>query len=202
LTTLQSDPSFLRDFDVPALQVGAERVGFLLTFRTGVGVHCWVAYRTKVVVGVWIHETVGMELQISILEPPETVNQHTENMGRNSFLYWFEGDWKKSSIGAELTLDGSPLENRLFSMIASLAESILDRGIAVFVKPYMTVRTIRERIVLFEIRAETSSAGRFEHRFRIFSCLFVLLSFHVLFKLLFIIDSPCLRLSSMLLDWI
>jgi hypothetical protein len=100
----------------------------------------------------------------------------------------FEGESQQSFDSTQLALSVSAPGNRLFFAKTRLAESVLERSVAVFVVAYLAIWTVEERIVLFIVGTEAGSAGSFEYTFVIFARLLTFLATDELLEFLLVSD--------------
>jgi hypothetical protein len=155
---------------------------------TGVGVNSQVADAADVVVAVGTDQTVGLELQRSVLEFPETVDQHAEDMHRDLLVALLRHS-EQPANAAELTFDvPAPRNRRLLLGEAGLAKPVLEGSVAKLVKPDLAIDAVEERVVLFEVGAETGGTGSFEYALVVLAAALALLALDVLVELLLVGD--------------
>jgi hypothetical protein len=70
------------------------------------------------------------------------------------------------------------------------AKAFESRFIAILVKPYMTLKAVREGIILLMMRTQATPACCFQYSFRVFPCLFAFFLLHVLLELFLVADAP------------
>jgi hypothetical protein len=135
------------------------------------------------------HPLSALELQRSVFEFPQPVDEHAKNMNGKTFLFseCFGRRREQSPVGAELAFNDSALENRFLLVVARFAEVVLVRRIAKLMEAYMAVGTVNEWVVLFVVRTETPSAGRLEHSLGVLPTLLPFLLLHVLLELLLVV---------------
>jgi len=109
-------------------------------------------------------------------------------MDRYGVFGSFEGESQQSFYSTQLAFGASASGNRLLFGKASFTKSVLKRCVAVFMKAYLAIWTVEERIILFIMWAETCSAGSFKYTFVIFTRLLTFLPADELLKFLLISD--------------
>jgi hypothetical protein len=88
---LQDHPLLGVQAHVPPVEVGTQGMRAVGAASALVGVDCRVADRAEVVLG---HEVAGFELQGAVLDLPEAVDQHAEDVDGNALADRLRGEGK------------------------------------------------------------------------------------------------------------
>lgn len=137
---------------------------------------------------IWINHCTTLELKCPVLESPQPVYQHAENMDRYRFFGIFERESQQSFDSTQLAFSVPASWDRLLLRKTGLAEPILEGSVTVLMEAYLAVCAMEERIVLFVVRTETGSAGSFEDAFVVFAGLLTFLATDKLLEFLLVSD--------------